>query len=110
MPLIYYQENNKMSKRKLASDRRDEVLEVALALSIEGCYRNVTRQDIAERIGITPQAIQHHIGTMADLRRDIVRAAVRTVCLPVIAQAMAYKDPHVMKAPAELLAQARGSL
>lgn len=99
-----------MTKRKLASDRRDEVLAVALALSVEGCYRNVTRQDIAERIGITPQAIQHHIGTMADLRRDIVRAAVRSECLPVLAQAMAYKDPHVMKAPEDLLARARVAL
>jgi len=110
MPLIYFQENNKMTKRKLATDRREEVLAVALALSIEGCYRNVTRRGIADRIGITPQAIQHHIGTMAVLRRDIVRAAIRVECLPVIAQAMAYKDPHVMKAPKDLLARARGSL
>lgn len=99
-----------MTKRKLAADRREEILAAALQLAAEGCYKTVSRQDIAERVGLTAQAIQHHIGTMDTLRRDIMRAAIRTECLQVIAQGMVYKDPHALKAPAELLERARGSL
>lgn len=111
MPLIYYQDNNKMKpKRKLANDRLDEILTVALALAEQIGYAKVTRDAIAERVSLTPQAIQHHIGTMAALRRDLMRRAVAVECLPVIAQGMANKDPHALKAPAELLDRARAAL
>ena len=100
----------KMQKRKLATDRRDEVLTVALQLATDVGYKQVTRKLISNRIGITEQAIQHHIGTMEKLRRDIMRAAIRTECLPVIAQGMASRDPHAMKADDALKAKARAAL
>jgi AcrR family transcriptional regulator len=99
-----------MNKRKLAKDRRDEIMSVALALSVTHGYTRVTREAVAVLVNVTPQAIQHHIGTMAALRRDLMRRAIECECLPVIAQGMANRDEHALKAPAELLARARAAL
>tara|TARA_R100000541_G_scaffold8848_2_gene16460 strand:+ start:1680 stop:1979 length:300 start_codon:yes stop_codon:yes gene_type:complete len=96
-----------MSKRKLAKDRHDEVLDVALSLSVSVGYLRVTRDAIAKQVGLTPQAIQHHIGTMAKLRRAIMRKALADECLPVIAQGLANRDEHALKAPADLIERAR---
>ncbi len=110
MSLIYHQENNQMNKRKLAKDRREEILAVAVRLSALAGYRNVTRNQIAEVVGLTPQAIQHHIGTVANMRRDIMRKAIADENLTVIAQGMANKDEHALKAPDDLLGRARAAL
>jgi len=109
MSLIYYEENTNM-KRKLAKDRRDEVMGAALQLSIMHGYTKVTRDMVAKAVGLTPQAIQHHIGTMENLRRDVMRKAVQDECLAVIAQGMANKDKHAMRADDGLKAQARAAL
>jgi AcrR family transcriptional regulator len=98
------------SKRKLAKDRRDEVMDVALVLSVAVGYTRVTRDMIAQQVGLTPQAIQHHIGTMAALRRDIMRKAIADECLHVIAQGMANRDEHAFRASSELLGRARAAL
>jgi len=99
-----------MNKRKLAKDRRDEIVSVALALAVTHGYARVTREAVATRVNVTPQAIQHHIGTMAALRRDLMRRAIECECLPVIAQGMANRDEHALKAPPELQARARAAL
>jgi AcrR family transcriptional regulator len=99
-----------MRNRKLAKDRRDEVMTAALVLSVAVGYTRVTRDMIALHVGITPQAIQYHIGTMAALRRDIMRKAIADECLPVIAQGMALRDEHALRASSELLCRARAAL
>ena len=111
MSLIYYRENTNMkTKRKLAKDRRDEVMAAAVGLSVTHGYTKVTREMIAKAVGITPQAIQYHIGTMAALRRDVMRKAIADRHLSIIAQGMANKDKVALKAPAELQDKARAAL
>jgi AcrR family transcriptional regulator len=98
------------AKRKPANERREEVLSVALQLAVEVGYTRITRERISSVIGITKQAIQHHIGTVAELRRDVMQEAIARECLPVIAQGMALRDPLTLSAPAELLGRARAAL
>lgn len=97
-------------KRKTAVERRDEILSVTLQLSLEVGYTNVTRERISAVIGITKQAVQHHIDSMAELRQDVMRVALLRECLPVIAQGMANRDPIALMAPPELLERARAAL
>lgn len=97
-------------KRKLAKDRREEIVQAALSWAQAIGYQNVTRENIAKSVGLTPQAIQHHIGTMAKLRRDIMRRAIATDNLHVLAQGMANKDKDAMKATDEQKALARAAL
>ncbi len=65
-------------------------------------FMKVTRGDIAEEAGVSEQLITHHLGTITELRRDIIRHAVLQRRLKIIAQGLAVGDSHARKAPQEL--------
>lgn len=94
-----------------ARARIAQILGAALGLCGDGAnYQRITREQIARSAGIPPSLIAYHCGTMADLRRDIMREAVRVEHLPVIAQGLAMRDRHAQKAPEELRQRALQSL
>ena len=82
--------------------RKAQILQVALALCETGNFARLTRDQIAKKAGIPASLITYHFGTMPSLRRAIMREAVRVECLPVIAQGLALRDAHALKAPEEL--------
>lgn len=86
------------TKRKAPDLRRDEIVLGALPLAAEHGYAKITRDQIGEAVGISGQAVMYHFKTMAQLRRTIMRAAVRTECLPVIAQGLTAKDAQAFRA------------
>lgn len=93
-----------------ARERKAQILSAALDLCKTASYSRITREQIAERAGIPPTLITYHFGTMPALRRDIMREAVRIECLPVVAQGLAVRDAHAVKAPEELRNRAIASL
>jgi len=93
-----------------ARERKAQILSTALTLCETASYARVTRDQIAERAGCAPTLVAYHFGTMPALRRDIMREAVRVECLPVIAQGLALRDSHALKAPEELRQRALQSL
>ena len=93
-----------------ARARVAQILAAALELSQRVGYQKLTRDAVAEKLGVSSSLIPAHMGTMAEFRRDIMREAVRVECLPVIAQGIVARDPRAMKAPAELRARALQSL
>lgn len=98
----------KLEKR----ERIAQILDAALTLCSrrDKTYLRITRDEIARQAGIPPSLIAYHTGTMAEFRRDLMREAVRVGCLPVIAQGLAVRDRHALKAPPELRAAALQSL
>jgi len=90
-----------MSKLE-ARARAAQILAAAVEAARDHGYTRLTRKQVAARIGISASLVPHYMGTMAQLRRRIMREAVRLECLPVIAQGLAVRDPHAMAAPAEL--------
>lgn len=82
--------------------RKEAIIEVALTLAEQTHYRELTRDQIGQPIGITGPAIMYHFGTMQQLRRDIMRAAVKQERLRVIAQGLSCGDVHALKASGEL--------
>jgi AcrR family transcriptional regulator len=100
-----------MKQIKLAArERVAQILGAALDVAAKVGYQRVTRQEVADRIGIPSSLIPYHMGTMVEFRRQIMREAVRVECLPVIAQGLAHRDRHAMKAPDELRARALATL
>ena len=88
-----------MSRTRLAPEvRRVDILDAALILAEELGYMNMTRTQIADAAGVTPGLITYYYHTMPQLRRDVMRAAVRRGILPIIAQGLAARDPHAQKA------------
>jgi AcrR family transcriptional regulator len=90
--------------------RRDEIMAAALRVSADIGYNRITRDDIALAAGCSPALVSELFGTMTALRRQIQRSAVARHVLPVIAQGLALRDPHALRAPAELRTLAAGSL
>jgi AcrR family transcriptional regulator len=93
---------SRMSRRA----RHDEIMAAALRIACDVGYTHVTREDIALAAGCSPALVSEFFGTLVSLRRSIQRAAVANHVLPVIAQGLALRDPHALRAPAELRAVA----
>lgn len=93
-----------------ARERIKQILAVALPLASKVGYTHVTREAIAASAGIPASLISYHMGTMPDLRRHIMREALRVECLPVIAQGIVARDRHALKAPSDLREKALAEL
>lgn len=97
-----------MSQRKrLPEDvRKTQILDAAIAeAKVEG-YQWITRDAIAQRAGVSTGLITRHYTTMVQLKRAVLRAAVAGEILPIIAQGLADKSPHVQAIPDDLKARA----
>lgn len=92
-----------MKNKRLTKDaRRDQLMAAALLLAANTRYDRITRNQIAEAAGVVGSLVQHYFGTMPQLRRSIMRAAVDQEVLHVIAQGLVDRDPQALKAPDQL--------
>lgn len=89
--------------------RKGHILATAVALAKEHGYHKLTRDGVAEAAGVSMGLVTRYFGTMVQLKRDVVRYAIREEVLEVIAQALALGDDHARKAPAELKERAKAS-
>lgn len=100
-----------MKKQRLKADvRKDEILAAAVKLAAKGHYNSVTREQIAQAVGVTGPAVQYHFGSMPQLKRAIMRAAVAAGNLKVIAQGLVAGDKYAKAAPEELRTKALKAL
>lgn len=102
--------DNKKRQLMPAADRREQILTVAVAMAAENHYQKITRDEIAQRAGVAMGLVTKYFSTMAQLRRDIMRAAIREKNLTIIAQGLVAKDSHALKASHELKVAATAEL
>lgn len=95
-----------MTQRLSPTDRKTKLLEAALAVAQRDGYDRMTRDAIAVKAGTSPALVSHSLGTMPQLRRTVMRAAVKQGVVAVIAQGLAVKDKHATGAPEALRKQA----
>jgi AcrR family transcriptional regulator len=86
--------------------RRDQLLNVAINVAIESGYNNLTRDAIAKQAGVSVGLISNYFGTIKQLKRAIMRAAVKRSIPEIVAQGLANKDVHALKASQDLKTQA----
>jgi AcrR family transcriptional regulator len=89
--------------------RKQQILDVALDQAERVGYQNITRAGIARALQVSPALVNTYFGTVGDLKRDVMKAAIRDERLPIIAQGIVLKDRHAMKAPDALRARALAS-
>lgn len=87
---------------KQADIRTKELLRCAVALAEADGYTNITREAIAREAGVSEALVSARLGTMPAMRRAVMRAAVTEEVLAVVAQGLAARDAHAMKAPEAL--------
>lgn len=88
----------------------DTLLAVALTLAQAVGYTHVTREAIATHANVSPALISVRFGTMKELRRKLMRYAVRVKCRTVILQGIIAHDPHATKAYPDALKAVTASI
>ena len=100
-----------MTRRRLkADDRRTEIMNAALMLAELNGYYNVTRAAVASVAHCDEGLVSHYFGTMKCFKRAIMRTAIKQRRAKIVAQGMAAGDPHALRAPEDLKAEARAAL
>lgn len=99
-----------MSKRMLPADRKASILEAALSAATKHGYTGFRLVDVAAHAGCSTGSVMAYYKTMAQVKRDVMRAAISRKVLPIIATGIAVKDPYCRKIAPELRARALATL
>lgn len=91
-------------------EREAQILAAALTAAERFGYTRFTLQQVADEAKVDKTLPLHYFGTMVQLRRKVMRAAIKREVLAVVAQGLAIRDPHAQKAPPELRQRALESL
>jgi AcrR family transcriptional regulator len=82
--------------------RKAEILSAALEVARTAGYRNASRESIAAMAGCSPALVSKYYGTMNQLQRAIMSAAIARHDLPILAQGLAAGDSKARAAPPDL--------
>lgn len=93
------------AKRMAPADRREQILRAAVGMAKDTGFQKITRDGVAVRAGVAMGLVTRYFGTMGQLRRAVMRSAVKNGVIPVIAEGLAIGDPHAKKAGPELRAK-----
>lgn len=87
-------------------DRKKAILDKAVELAQEVGYQNVTQAEVAERAGVARSLITHYFKCMDELKREIMRDAIKWELHDIVLQGLAAKCPVASTAPLRLKAKA----
>ena len=81
-------------------DRKEEILKAAIIVSEIHGYDKITRAQVAAQAnGCAESLVSNYFGTMVEFKRKIMRDAIATKNLKIIAQGLVNQDKHAIKAP-----------
>lgn len=81
-----------------AADRTAQLLAAALYLAARGGLDCLTHAAIAYQASVSPGLVVARLGTARQIRRSVMRAAVDRRILPIVAEGLALRDPHALRA------------
>lgn len=99
-----------MRKRLEPLDRRQQILDAAIDQAREQGFQNVTREGIARKAECSDGLVSSYFNTMSQLKRALMREAIRSEVLEIVAQGLVVGDPCAKKAPEELKKRAIGAV
>ena len=85
-------------KRLEPKVRKQQIIVAALKLATSNGFQNIRRDAVAVEANVAPGLVSKYWGTMTQLRRAVMREAVKTENLKVIAQGLALGDKVATKA------------
>jgi AcrR family transcriptional regulator len=91
---------------KIIENRDGRILDAALQLAESDGYQWITREAVAALAGVSPGTINNVFGTMPDLKRAVLKAAVERRVIPIVAQGMGDRHPIILDAPEDLRREA----
>lgn len=99
-----------MSTRMNPADRKASILDAAIEAAQKHGYTGFRLVHVAEIAACSTASVMSYYKTMAVVRRDVMRAAIRRELLPIIATGIAVKDPYVRKVSPDLRQRALATL
>lgn len=91
-----------MASHLSADQRTNDILAAALRVAERDGFTSMRRDAIATEAGITGGLVTIRLGSMDQVRRSVMRLAIKERKLRTIAEGLACKDRHALKAPQEL--------
>lgn len=86
-----------IKRRTNAALRKEQLLKIAMMLSIEKGYNNITRDGIAIAAGVSFSLVTKYFGTMHALRCEIIKTAIKQEVFEIIAQGIVNNDDRFKK-------------
>lgn len=78
---------------------KPQLIAVAVKLTEKTPLHSVTRGAIAKKAKVAPSLVSYYIGTMDEMRADIVAMAIHTNNVAALASAIRANHPGVANAP-----------
>ena len=95
-----------MTKRLTRAKRKQQIMAAAMQVATRIGYKDIKRSDVAKAAEVTNSLVSRYWVTMPQLQRAIMRNAVSTQQLAIIAQGLAARDKNALKAPKKLQQEA----
>lgn len=91
---------------KAKKERAKQLTDIAIRIAEKSSYINVNHEDIANEAKMSTASVYYVLGTRSALHEIIVKAAIETENVTIVAQALALKNPLAVEAPDVLKARA----
>ena len=85
--------------------RAADLLQVALGTATSQGWHSLTHESIATVAGVSPSLVKVRLGPIADVRRAVMREAVRQRVLRVVSEGLIAHDRTARRADAALRAE-----
>lgn len=82
--------------------RKAEILSAAVKLAKKKPFNTIKRGEVAEAAGVSLSLVNHYFGDVNGLHAAIMREAVRSEHLAILASGIAAKHPAARRAPKKL--------
>lgn len=79
--------------------RRNQILKAAVELAAELGYHKIRRFEVAKQAKVSSGLINFHFRTMEELKKSVMKYAIKNKNLKIIAQGIVLQDPQVLKLP-----------
>jgi AcrR family transcriptional regulator len=94
------------NERMFDGQRKAQILAKAVEIATTDGFGNVTKGKIAAELGISPQGVMYHWGTMHALLNAVMEKAIQMKIYPIIAHGLVMGHGVAVAAPAAIRTQA----
>lgn len=88
--------------RMKPADRRADILTAAVQVAARDGWGTLTHASVAVRASVSQGLVVRYLGTKPQMLRAVMREAVRTSVLPIVAEGLARRDSHALRACQDL--------
>lgn len=83
-------------------ERKQQILQAAIKLAEKEGFNSIRRDGVAFAADVSNGLINQYFGTIGQLKRAVMRAAIKLENLEILSQGLIVKDKTALKAPGQL--------